>query len=58
MTEYPTSVTGCKNIVIVHSSMQGSSPVALLDTLSKQGSVELGLRDYKLRGPATIDVKR
>ncbi|KUL84902.1 hypothetical protein ZTR_08205 [Talaromyces verruculosus] len=56
MTEYPTSVTGCKNIVIVHASMQGSSPAALLDTLGKQGSVELGLRDYKLRGLATIDV--
>lgn len=54
--EYPTPVTGCKNIVIVHASMQGSSPAALLDTLSKQGSVELGLQDYKLRGLATIDV--
>lgn len=56
MIEYPTTVTGCKNIIIVHASMQGSSPAALLDTLSKQGSVELGLQDYKLRGLATIDV--
>lgn len=55
MIEYPTSVTGCKNVVIVHASMQGSSPAALLDTLSKQHSVPQ-LNGYKLRGLATIDV--
>lgn len=56
MTEYPASITGCKNIVIVHASVQGSSPAALLDTLSKEGSAELGLQGHKLRGLATIDV--
>ncbi|KAH8810933.1 hypothetical protein F5884DRAFT_262890 [Xylogone sp. PMI_703] len=52
ITEYPTSVTGCTNIVIVHASVQGSSPAPLLDTLSKQSS----LPGITLRGLATIDV--
>src|ERR1700759_4427350 len=55
ITEYPVQVTGCKNIVIVHASMQGNSPAPLLDTLSK----EKDLDGYTLRGlgmfdPATI----
>jgi predicted TIM-barrel fold metal-dependent hydrolase len=55
MTEYPTSTTGCRNIVVVHASVQGSSPAPLLDTLNKQHSVA-ALKGYKLRGLATIDV--
>ncbi|PYH89945.1 amidohydrolase 2 [Aspergillus ellipticus CBS 707.79] len=51
MAEYPTSVTGCRNIVIVHASMQGKSPAPLVDTLSKQAQ----LPGYTLRGLATID---
>jgi predicted TIM-barrel fold metal-dependent hydrolase len=49
---YPVSLAGCKNIVIVHAPIQGSSPAPLLDTLSKQKNMP-GIR---LRGLATIDV--
>jgi predicted TIM-barrel fold metal-dependent hydrolase len=50
--DYPFSLTGCKNIVIVHASIQGSSPAPLVDTLSKQKN----LPGVRLRGLATIDV--
>ncbi|OAA55069.1 Amidohydrolase 2 [Niveomyces insectorum RCEF 264] len=57
ITEYPTSVTGCQNIVIVHASMQGKSPAPLVDTLNKQKTVSaLVQRGTKLRGLATIDI--
>lgn len=52
--EYPVSVTGCKNIVIVHASMQGESPAPLVDTLEKQKN----LPGYTLRGLATINVDK
>ncbi|OOF96865.1 hypothetical protein ASPCADRAFT_168031 [Aspergillus carbonarius ITEM 5010] len=51
MAEYPTAVTGCRKIVIVHASMQGVSPAPLVDTLSKQSRMP----GYTLRGLATID---
>ncbi|PWY90223.1 amidohydrolase 2 [Aspergillus heteromorphus CBS 117.55] len=51
MAEYPTAVTGCRNVVIVHASMQGTSPAPLVDTLAKQAH----LPGYRLRGLATID---
>ncbi|GLA18095.1 hypothetical protein AnigIFM62618_005250 [Aspergillus niger] len=51
MAEYPAVITGCKNIVIVHASMQGASPAPLVDTLSKQQEMP----GYTLRGLATID---
>ncbi|PYI01400.1 amidohydrolase 2 [Aspergillus sclerotiicarbonarius CBS 121057] len=51
MAEYPTAVTGCRNVVIVHASMQGVSPAPLVDTLSKQQQMP----GYTLRGLATID---
>ena len=50
--DYPVSLTGCKNIVIVHASVQGSSPAPLVATLNKQKTMP-GIR---LRGLATIDV--
>ena len=50
--DYPFALTGCKNIVIVHASIQGTSPAPLVDTLSKQKS----LPGARLRGLATIDV--
>jgi predicted TIM-barrel fold metal-dependent hydrolase len=53
ITEYPAETTGCKNIVLVHASIQGSSPAPLLDTLSK----EKQLHGYTLRGLASIDVE-
>ncbi|KAI1639850.1 hypothetical protein F4809DRAFT_48253 [Biscogniauxia mediterranea] len=49
---YPHVVTGCTSIVVVHASMQGSSPAPLLDTLRKQKDMP----GFKLRGLATIDV--
>ena len=52
LSEYPWQTTGCQNIVVVHASVQGSSPAALLDTLSKQGTI--GFEGRKLRGIATI----
>lgn len=52
MAEYPSQVTGCTGIVVVHASTQGASPAALLDTLSKQKSMP----GFILRGLATIDV--
>lgn len=52
LSEYPKVVTGCDNIVVVHASVQGSSPDALLDTLSKQGTG--AFPHGKLRGLATI----
>lgn len=52
MAEYPSSVTGCTGVVVVHASMQGSSPAALVDTLNKQQVMP----GFKLRGLATIDV--
>lgn len=51
ITEYPVSITGCKNIVIVQASMQGLSPAPLLDTLAKQDHMD----GYTLRGLTTID---
>lgn len=54
INEYPVSVTGCKNIVIVHASMQGESPAPLVDTLEKQKD----LPGYTLRGLATINVDK
>ncbi|GAD98098.1 hypothetical protein ANI_1_1344144 [Paecilomyces variotii No. 5] len=54
MIEYPSSVTGCTGIVVVHASMQGSSPAALVDTLKKQQSMP----GFTLRGLATIDVDK
>ncbi len=50
LAEYPTSATGCTNIVVVHASMQGPSRASLLDTLSRGPA--LGLT---LRGIASID---
>ncbi|RFU33114.1 hypothetical protein B7463_g3226, partial [Scytalidium lignicola] len=52
ISEYPVSVTGCTSIVIVHASVQGSSPAPLVDTLNKQKSMP----GITLRGLATIDV--
>ena len=52
ISEYPTATTGCKNIVVVHASMQGSSPAPLVDTLNKHKQMP----GYTLRGLATIDV--
>ncbi|PVH76435.1 amidohydrolase 2 [Cadophora sp. DSE1049] len=52
VTEYPVKTTGCTCVVIVHASIQGSSPKALLDTLSKAQSSGL-----TLRGLATIDIE-
>ncbi|KIW57168.1 hypothetical protein PV05_05759 [Exophiala xenobiotica] len=52
MSEYPSSITGCTGVVVVHASMQGSSPAALVDTLNKEKSMP----GFKLRGLATIDV--
>ncbi|KAH9213276.1 hypothetical protein DL95DRAFT_524580, partial [Leptodontidium sp. 2 PMI_412] len=51
VTEYPVKTTGCTCVVIVHASIQGSSPSALLDTLNKAQSSGL-----TLRGLATIDI--
>ena len=53
LSEYPTETTGCKNIVVVHASMQGSSPAALVDTLSKQS--DAAFAGYPLRGLMTLD---
>lgn len=51
ISEYPSDVTGCTGVVVVHASVQGSSPAALVDTLSKAKATGL-----TLRGLATIDV--
>jgi predicted TIM-barrel fold metal-dependent hydrolase len=51
ISEYPSGYTGCAGVVIVHASVQGSSPAALVDTLKKQKATGL-----ILRGLATIDV--
>ena len=51
ISEYPRNITGCSNVVVVHASIQGPNPAALLDTLAK--SPEVGLT---LSGLATIDV--
>lgn len=50
--EYPSDKTGCTGVVVVHASVQGSSPAALVDTLNK--AQEVGLT---LRGLMTVDVK-
>jgi len=52
ISEYPFGLTGCKNIVVVHASVQGASPAPLVDTLNKQKSMP----GVTLRGLATIDV--
>ena len=52
LDRYPSHITGCKKIVVVHASMQGTSPAALTDTLQKQHHE---LRGYTLRGLANID---
>jgi predicted TIM-barrel fold metal-dependent hydrolase len=52
ITSYPVMETGCTSIVVVHASMQGSSPAPLLNTLSKQSNMP----GFKLRGLATIDI--
>lgn len=49
--QYPTSTTGCKNIVVVHASMQGDSPAPLVATLNKQKEMP----GYTLRGLMTLD---
>jgi predicted TIM-barrel fold metal-dependent hydrolase len=51
IAEYPSDLTGCTAVVIVHASVQGSSPAALVDTLKKAKATGL-----TLRGLATIDV--
>ncbi|KAJ5994606.1 amidohydrolase 2 [Penicillium sp. IBT 35674x] len=51
IAEYPTSTTGCRNIVIVQASMQGRSPASLIDALNKQHQ----MNGYTLRGLTTID---
>ena len=43
---------GCKKLVVVHASVQGTSPAPLLATLQKQNAE---LEGYTLRGLATID---
>ena len=53
LSEYPWKSTGCNNIVVVHASVQGSSPDALVDTLSKQGS--RAFEGHQLRGLATVN---
>jgi predicted TIM-barrel fold metal-dependent hydrolase len=52
LANYPANITGCKSIVVVHASMQGTSPAPLLDTLNQ----EKEFPGYVLRGLATIDV--
>lgn len=51
IAEYPTSTTGCGNIVIVQASIQGKSPASLVDALNKQHQ----MNGYTLRGLTTID---
>jgi len=51
INQYPTSTTGCKNIVVVHASMQGNSPAPLVATLNKQKD----LPGYSLRGLMSLD---
>ncbi|KFY19952.1 hypothetical protein V491_04090, partial [Pseudogymnoascus sp. VKM F-3775] len=51
ITEYPSNFTGCTSVVVVHASVQGTSPAALVDTLRKAQAAGL-----TLRGLATIDV--
>ena len=51
INQYPTSTTGCKNIVVVHASMQGISPAPLVATLNKQRD----LPGYTLRGLMSLD---
>lgn len=51
LDQYPTSVTGCTSLVIVHASMQGSSPAPLVDILKRHA----GKPECKLRGLATLD---
>jgi predicted TIM-barrel fold metal-dependent hydrolase len=53
IAEYPRDITGCTGVVVVHASVQGSSPAALVDTLKK--AKDTGLT---LRGLATIDVNK
>ncbi|KAF2100710.1 hypothetical protein NA57DRAFT_74308 [Rhizodiscina lignyota] len=50
ITDYPNDVTGCKNIVIVHASMQGNSAEPLLGAISEEKKLD----GYKLRGLATV----
>jgi predicted TIM-barrel fold metal-dependent hydrolase len=52
VVDYPVALTGCTGLVVVHASMQGSSPAALVDTLNRQSSMP----GFQLRGLATIDV--
>ena len=51
ITEYPSNFTGCTCVVVVHASVQGTSPAALVDTLGKAQAAGL-----TLRGLATIDI--
>ena len=53
ISEYPRRITACDNIVVVHASVQGSSPAALIDTLFKERTG--AFKDGTLRGLATID---
>lgn len=52
VSEYPSKNTGCTNVVVVHASVQGSSPALLVDTLQRPHNESNGL---SLRGLATID---
>lgn len=54
LTDYPASVTGCSSLVVVHASMQGASPAALVDTLTRGQDVRPG---FTFRGLATLDIE-
>lgn len=52
LLEYPVHITGCKNIVVVQASVQGSSPAPLTDILETQ---QTQFPDYTVRGMVHID---
>lgn len=52
LKDYPVSITGCRNIVIVQATVQGKSPDSLLADLANK---TLG-SSIQLRGLCTIDV--
>ncbi|KIW00517.1 uncharacterized protein PV09_08033 [Verruconis gallopava] len=54
LDQYPHRSTGCTNLVIVHASMQGSSPAPLVDALGHKGHIQ----GQTLRGLATLDFER
>jgi len=51
ITEYPSSTTGCKNIVVVQATIQGHSPNSLLSALGNKS-----IQATNLRGLCTIDL--